>query len=61
MIFGTKVVFFLEAREYISHNLVVWLVFVWLFGAFLFGYLALFRLAILAKCCSVIWDKLGYL
>lgn len=46
MIFGTKVVFFLEAREYISHNLVVWLVFVWLFSAFLFGYLALLRLAI---------------
>jgi len=53
MIFGTKVVFFLEAREYISHNLVIWLVFVWLFGFILLGYLA--------KCCSVIWDKLGYL
>ena len=41
MIFGAKVVIKLETKEYFTHNLVIWRIFVWSFGAFSFGHLPL--------------------
>ena len=41
MIFGAKIVIFLETKEYFTYNLVVWRIFIWSFGEFSFGYLAL--------------------
>ena len=39
MNFGTKVVIYLETKEYFMYNLVIWRVFVWLFGKFPICYL----------------------
>lgn len=46
MIFGAKIVIFLETKEYFTHNLVIWRIFIWSFGAFSFGHLACFHLVI---------------
>ena len=32
MIFGAKIVIFLETKEYFTHNLVIWRIFIWSFG-----------------------------
>ena len=40
MIFGAKIVIFLETKEYFTHNLVIWHIFIWSFGGFSFGHLA---------------------
>jgi len=34
------------SKEYFTHNLVIWRIFVWSFGAFSFGHLAHFHLVI---------------
>lgn len=46
MIFGAKIVIFLETKEYFTHNLVIWRIFIWSFGRFSFGHLADFHLVI---------------
>ena len=46
MIFGAKIVIFLETKEYFTHNLVIWRIFIWSFGRFSFGHLAGFHLVI---------------
>ena len=46
MIFGAKIVIFLETKEYFTHNLVIWRIFIWSFGGFSFGHLADFHLVI---------------
>ena len=46
MIFGAKIVIFLETKEYFTHNLVIWRIFIWSFGGFSFGHLAHFHLVI---------------
>ncbi len=50
MIFGAKIVIFLETKEYFTHNLVIWRVFIWSFGGFSFGHLADFHLVIWLCC-----------
>ena len=35
-----------ETKEYFTHNLVIWRVFVWLYGLITLGHLVLFRLVI---------------
>lgn len=40
MIFGAKIVIFLETKEYFTHNLVIWRIFIWSFGRFSFGYIS---------------------
>ena len=46
MIFGAKIVIFLETKEFFTHNLVIWRIFIWSFGEFSFGHLANFHLVI---------------
>ena len=50
MIFGAKIVIFLETKEFFTHNLVIWRIFIWSFGEFSFGHLADFHLVIWLCC-----------
>ena len=45
MIFTAKIAISLETKEYFTHNLVIWRIFVWSFSTFLFGHLVHFHIS----------------